>query len=635
MARINDIGRWRSEIILAEDFRDKEFGIYTNKNRTKAGENIDYFEQGFSAGFHDVNDSHFDSTTTLNLFHTVAKLVIPTLMFQNPRVLSLPKRKTDEDAAPFAREILNYFYKELEVDFENELVVWDGYVLNRGIYKVGYTTKFGMDIPDPELEKKKKKNLTDRALETLGLKKPKKEELVKPEVDQKIIAEYPYIKWVSPFRFLMDPRARTLDEAQWVAEEFDKTVSELKNNKNYKNTATLEGTEPEIPRNVDTRIPGTQLDEFKIVRVYEIHYRNANKMYRLVLAKDGEVFKELYHDVSMYEMDGFQYDLIEFNRHGHLQYKRSDLTKIKNLQDRFTSTIDSILEQLDRFVPKVAYDSNKVTQNGIKALRDGDIGAIVETNGPPSEAIQEVAFTQFKADLKAFSDEIINIVTITTGITRSKLLGLSTAETATGETIAQGGENIRTAEMSKTVHRFTKNQASKLWQVIKQFVPLEELNLITGETGIDPETGRTQYSWLDDIDSAMSQKLAEGQFRFDIEVGSTQRIDSALINKRIENLISILARPDIIALMQQQGKKIDIAEIVRIWLMNNPEIVRDSSRIIQDVTQQTQGLLPAQDILLGGGAGGTTGGSDLNAQRAQQAEAPVSQGQVLQEAGQL
>jgi hypothetical protein len=635
MGKITDIGRWRNEITLAEEFRKKEFGEYTAKTRTKAGENIDYFEKGFSAGY-ELNgvDGIDDSATTLNLFHVVTKLIVPSLYFQNPQVQTKPKRKQDEDSAPTAKGIMNYYYKEIGVDSENEMTVWDSYVLNRGVTKVGYTTKFGMDIDDPEI-KKKKKSVIDKALEQVGLKKKEKEEpLVKPEVNHNIIAEFPYVRWVSPFKFLMDPRARNIDEAMWVCEEFDKTVGELKRNTKYKNTQGLVGSPPEVEETSNVDVESSQIEEFSVVRLYEIHYINNNVMYRLVIVKDGSIFKELYHEKSIYEMDGFQYDIVEFNRHGHLQYKRSDLTKIKNIQDRISSTFDGILEQLDTFVPKIAYNANDVTPNGVKALRDGGIGAIIETNKNPREAIAEIGLTQFKQDLKAFVDNMVDTVTIMTGVTQSKLLGVTAGRTATGETIAQGGENIRLSDMTKSVQRMVDRQATKLWQVIRQFVPLEDLQIITGESGIDPKTGNPMYTWLPDIDDAMSQKLSEGQYRFDIEVGSTQKIDSALITKRIENLISILGRTDIIALMQQQGKKVDLAEVLRLWLLNTPEIVRDPSKIISDVTDQTQGLVPAQEILTGGGAGGFTNGSANNAQAALQGRPPETADQLLQESAQ-
>jgi hypothetical protein len=168
------------------------------------------------------------------------------------------------------------------------------------------------------------------------------------------------------------------------------------------------------------------------------------------------------------------------------------------------------------------------------------------------------------------------------------------------------------SEMAEQLNRYAAKQARKLWQIIQQFVELEELQLITGESGVDPVTGATTFSWLPDITSEMAEKLSKGEYRFEIAVGSTQKVDNALVTKRIENLISILARTDVIALIQQQGKKVDLAEILKLWLNNNPEVVRDSGKIIQDVGPQTQGLLPAQEMLVGSGSGGNTNGSADN-----------------------
>ena len=634
MPKITDIGRWRSELIIAEGIRDDDFGKYNINEITKAGENVEYFERGFNFGFYEVND---DSTTTLNLFHAISKNIVPALLFQNPRVLTFPKRKKDEDIAPIAREILNYYYKELDINHINKKVVWDAYVLGKGYYKTGYATKFGKDVIDEKKQKEKRKNLSnvDGILENLGLRKTKeKEKVIHPEVDQTIVAESPYIEYVSPFKFLKDPRALNLQSAFWVAQEFDKTVEELKSNKMYKNTEELKGTEPDLRRRNALKVPQSELDAFKTVRLYEVHYRQPDGMYLLIITKDGGDFREHYHDKLIYEMDEWLFDELSFNDHGHGYYNRSDLTKIKSLQDRLTNTFDSILEQVDRFVPKLMIDENAVTDEGKRNAVNGDIGSIVWTNKNPGEAARELSITQLKVDLKALIDEIINVVTIQTGLTKAKLLGVSQAETATGETISQGGETLRLAEMGQAVQRLLNRQARKLWQVIRQFVDMSQLELITGERGINPETGLPIYRWLPEIDLSISERLAKGEFRFDIEVGSTEKADSALITKRIENLISILGRTDIIALMQQQGKKVDVAEILRLWLQNNPEIVKDTGRIIQDVDDQTQGLLPAQDILVGG-QGGQTDGSNVNEARRLEAQGPVTSQDVLQEASQI
>ena len=119
MPKIKDLDRWRSEIILAEDFRFQEFGSYSKNQVSRAGENIDYYEKGYSSGFFErianatTTDTLMDHTTTLNLIHSIVKNIIPSLYYRNPRVMAFPKRKKDQEASFYAGEILNYFYKHL------------------------------------------------------------------------------------------------------------------------------------------------------------------------------------------------------------------------------------------------------------------------------------------------------------------------------------------------------------------------------------------------------------------------------------------------------------------------------------------------------------------------------------------
>uniref|UniRef100_A0A6M3KI58 Putative head tail connector protein n=1 Tax=viral metagenome TaxID=1070528 RepID=A0A6M3KI58_9ZZZZ len=621
MAKQIDIEKWRIEISLAEEFRKKEFGEYTKDEITKAGENIEYFERGFTYGH---LDDTVDDYTTLNLFHAVTKNIVPALYFQNPQINVVPLRREDEQAAPLAREILNHYYREIGVEDVNKKIIWDAYVLGHGIYKIGYATRYGLDVIDEkETEKKRQRTL----LEKVGLVKPKDEEVVHPDLNYNIIDESPYIQYISPFDFLIDPRARTLDDAQWVAHVVRKTVDSIKSNPKYKNTKDIKGLyEPNKPSDSNIMIPDSALDSFKTVDLYEIHYRHDSKAYILVISKDtGNIYRAHYHEESPYEMDGFQFDMLSFNNHGHKLYSISDLSKIKNLQDRFTTTLDAILEQIDKFVPKIAVDSGKIGDPDFLTLKEGGIGAIVKVGGNPREIISEISFTQLKADLLATIDRIVDIVTIQTGLTKAKLLGVSSADTATGETLSHGGETLRLADMTQAVESFINKQATKLWQVIKQFANFQILQLITGEAGVDPQTGQTLFNWLQDIDGPMSERLALGQFRLKMSVGSTQRHDMASIRKQFENLINIVSNSQAVMIAQQQGKKIDIGEFLRMYLSQFPEVIRDVGKIIQDIGPQTSGLLPPEV----GGQGGTTSGSGMNALRALQGQPAPSTGQEI------
>src|SRR3990167_1471259 len=408
MPKLKDIDKWKAELSLAEKFREDEFGTYSVKDTSLAGLNIDYFERGHQ--FFDTEEGvELDTlvVTTLNLYHAITKNIVPSLYFQNPKILSFPKKIESQPTAPVVGETVNYFYRELEVDDVNQKVVWDAYVLGMGVSKIGYATKYGMDVKSD----KKPVSSVNRLLEKIGLKKPsEEEEIINPEINYRIESESPYVKYVSPFDFGIDPRARNIDEAMYVYEKFKKTLAQLKENKKYKNTSGLVGSDVELDIPSGGEVDPAQMEDFKTVDIYEIHYRQLDGIYHLVLAKDRDEWVELYNEKSPYKMKGWQYEILVFNKHAHKLYPVSDMTKIRALQNRITSTIDAVLDQVDRFVPKIAVNDNDLTPEGRLALRDGGIGAIVACNKNPEDVIKEINFTQVKADLRSLIDQMIDII---------------------------------------------------------------------------------------------------------------------------------------------------------------------------------------------------------------------------------
>ena len=58
-------------------------------------------------------------------------------------------------------------------------------------------------------------------------------------------------------------------------------------------------------------------------------------------------------------MDGFQYEILAFNKHNHKLYAKSDIDVIKGLQDRIAMTFENILDQIDKYVPKIFVDETR------------------------------------------------------------------------------------------------------------------------------------------------------------------------------------------------------------------------------------------------------------------------------------
>ena len=191
------------------------------------------------------------------------------------------------------------------------------------------------------------------------------------------------------------------------------------------------------------------------------------------------------------------------------------------------------------------------------------------------------------------------------GLTRAQLTGLSTAETATEAQIGQGGSNLRLFARAEEVADYSNRQARKLWQVIRQFVDLDKIQLITGEGAID-EQGVPRYPWLEEVNS---DELARAELRFKIEVGSTQKPDLSVLRKQLENIVNILGRTDIVALLQQQGNFMDVKELAMILFKLYPDAIPNPGKIIKPINMAggvlTPEMMQAQlaNVSPGGGEG--------------------------------
>jgi len=632
MLKISDdeIRRWRIEIDQAEKFKRDEFGSCLKGEIKGVGENIGYFENGFSTRYlQEYSKIDPNYLVPLNIIYPIVKNIIPSLYYRNPFIAAIPKRKQDEDSSSYVSAITNHFYKQLDVKRVNQQIIFDAYVLGMGVCKLGYATRFGMDIEDEELEKKREKGKIQQIKEFLGLSKPKeKDELPKNiDLNEFIIAENPYVTWVNPFNFGIDPMANSIYEANYVYEKITTTLDRVKGNKNYSNTKDLNGMDLEATFQKD--IPPTQIEKFKPIELYEIHYKTDEGINILVLAKDQGDYVALRHDQSIYEIDGFQYEILTFNKHGHKLYPKSEIDITKPLQDRINNTFENILEQLDKFMTKLIVDETGMTEEGKKALRDGQLGSICFSNKNPNEVVKELSMVQVKGDLMVFIDKMVDIISLETGITRAMLTGLTSAETATEAQIGQAGQNLRISDKADMVADFSNRQGRKLWQIIKQFVDLEEIELITGDTAYDDVTGTPRYSWLNPIDKNMREKLITGEYDFQIEVGSTQKPDLPVLRKQIENMVNILGGKGVLEAFAAQGYKIELAEIFKKYLQMFPDVFTNISRIIKRIQTPQQAMLPPSE----GGQPPGTGGAGIGAVPQQRQSNPPTPADIISSMG--
>ena len=573
----DDLARWRAEVDLGVEFRDKEFGTYRHQSAgrppqtTLAGRNLDYFEQG----------AHSDegAEPPLNLVYPIVKNVVPTLLYQHPRATATPAGRKDEYAADdafYVSELLNNDLRDVEFRFKDtgQLAVFDAYVLGFGVVKVGYATELGPDILPTQAEEKKRlrdklKDQVENVLVGLGVKAPKPEE-VEPEqaqADTTIRSEHPYLQWISPFDFVVDPRARNLSDARWVAQRIRKTLGEVKRDRRYgqaKHELTAESLE-------DDRVLEPFVEDFQTVDAWEVHYKDLDSptgIRVLTFAATQTQTKALLHEDSAYDLGGWQFEWLVLNKHGHRLYPVSTISVIRPLIDRINSSFDAILEQVDKFQSKIAYNE-RVTADGELALDAPTIGARVKISGEGSvrDAIAVISMEQVKQDLMLFLNQVLDLVILITGLTRAQLTGLSTAQTATEAQIGQSGQNLRRADESNQVSEWVTRVVTKYWRVKAQFQDLEETQLTQDAPLLDPTTGMASTQWYPPIDAERAERIKRLRFKVNIDMGSIQKPNLEIIRAQFEAFVRALMEPIVTQGLALEGKRLSASEIIRQWGM--------------------------------------------------------------------
>lgn len=612
----DELKRWIVELTDAEKFRDDELGAYRRRGKSSqgAGLNLEYFETGSHLGTD-------EGRAPVNLAFILAKNIVPLLFPQRPKVLSFPTRRQDAASAPMAAAVLNHYLKFLKLKQTDQQVVFDAWCIGYGVTKVGYLTEQGSDVDRTPKEERKRlrdrvKSQVNQTLVTLGLKDPESVPDETPPIlpsQDFVRAENPYLRWVDPFDFLMDPRARSIWDAGWVGEHYRRTLFEVKANTHYGAEKTTLKASP-----IDREdIPDSQLERFQTVELYELHYKDEASptgVTVLIVGHGNGHWVKLYHEHAVYEsLRGWQYSLLAFNKHNHKLYPTADLTHIRPLLDKFNDTFESVLEQVDKFVSKVV-TNERLTKEGQTALLTGEIGAQIKISGEGDVdgAVRVINSDQVKQDLILLIEKILDLIILVTGLTRAQLTGLTTAQTATESQIGQAGSQNRRVDQSDNVIDFVNEQMDKLWAVVTQFVDLETMQLLTGETEYaEEETGLPKFSFLPEITPDQAAALQHGEYRFETEVTSLQRPNLEILRKQVENLAVVLTNASIHQQLALQGKMFDVAEGMRMWLKLYPELISDVNRLIRPITQN----------VMAGMQGTPPSGAQANGNQASQANA--------------
>lgn len=510
--------------------------VASNKMKSQAWDPLDKWRELYKGNQASVNnDIEFtaaDWQVIDNIIYSNIRTIMPSINFRNPKMFISPKKKPyqvkdklfDTMSASVGVELLlNYYYKELELKRTFDKTLLNSLIGPWGIVFIGYT------------------------LETEKVNKGEK-----LEVDELIKAESPFIVNLSPKDLIVDPEAKDpyLNDAEWIGIKWIKRLEDVKNNPKYENTDNLKTN---ITVKTDFNTKGTKGKEHTVkgtpdkkdwerVEGWDIYDKKNGRLLTIVNDHD----KVLQNSEWPLSYEGFPIEILFFDEVPDELIPLSSVELSRNNQEELNKIRDCQLSHIRRISQRRYATRKDAMEDSEKdKLQYGGDGTIVEMDDPNGLVpIKDATISQdiylIQRGLKDANREVQGIAEMEQGVSRN-------FETATEPTLLAQGSSIKRDERSGIFEAFIVRVMRKLLHVVQQTadkdieLPLTDTNFKLAtefipsklEKIMGAEKQEVYLPWLN-----LSKDDIQGDYDFDIEVGSTRPVNQEVRKRDIMQLAS-------------------------------------------------------------------------------------------------
>lgn len=467
-----------------------------------------------------------------NMIFSNIRALLPKLNLRNPKIFVRAKKKPyrtdngifDTLKGAIAWEyLLNYYYKELKIRRTARKCLVDAFLGYWGIVQIGYSV---------ETEKIKNDTLI--------------------EVDELIKSDSPFVTRISPMNFRTDIEGTDsqLDDANWCAVKWVKSIEDIKNNSFFENTRGLKSN-----ASIDTSFAGNTLTKEQETRGNELWERVEgwtlwDKKNKRLLSIVQEHDKFLHNSKWPLEYEGFPFETLYFNENPDELMPVADIDIYMPQQDELNRMLSLQLDHIRNLAQqKYISRTNVFSETEKMKLTYGGNGTIIESDGNPLDALVPVQRGSIAQDVYIVAQLVKKSLREAAGISEMEKLVGGAQESATESNILSMGIQSIREDQRDTFEDFVKRIIRKLAQVIQQTTGETEIALddkgfeaarqylpdkLEKITGADNKT--TIYPFL-----TLSKDDIKGEYEFDIEIGSTQPINEEARKRDTLMLAQMLA----------------------------------------------------------------------------------------------
>lgn len=505
---------WEDKISRAKDVRKK----------WKADFSVDLGYEYFEGKQKDSTYSDTDWITINNIYSHV-KSQLPTLYDADPWFYIKLRRTFDpnpmnivmwEKRGKVRSSMINYLKEELKLKDKMRLSIQDAF-FKYGVIKTHYHSE-SADNPDFG-----KPMFGEGGEQLFG---DDSNPLLEPEIIP-INGRYKITR-ILPDDILWDEDAGSLeDDWKWIAQRIRMTLSQAKNNPNFKKLALkkLEGkggsSDPEL-RARDERKKGNDVkgrsesmpekksgkDEDELISFWEIY--NIENLTWLVIAEDGEI---PVMDASKLPkgIEKHPYSILRFTLREDSAYPIPNISQGLPVAGEYNKARSDIQKHRKRFNRKYEASIQHVGSDNtdeLSKLESGDDGTVIKVHQTGGILpIKDAPLDQMRyQELGFLKSEMIELL----GGSSPESRGIAGADSATQAGILDKRLEVKEGDAMSMVIDFATNIARKLDQLVQSHIERDEAVKVTGPQGEFWELIRTE-----------DYEEIAGEYQYSVNTGST------------------------------------------------------------------------------------------------------------------
>ena len=574
--------RWLDRVKFARD---------TQENKINDNIDLSYkYYQGKHWGHNIEDDLLYNDEIVDNMVYTAVATIKPSIILNRPKVFVKPKRSQistrqgpiDATSAALRMEgLASFLLDELEIQDELEKSVVDALLAPQGYVMVGFEGK---------------------AIESDLVSMIRNEEI--------------FVRRISPKNVIRDPEAtdHDLKDDKYICIKWVKTLEELKDDPNLKNTSDLKPNSLVEPNKKD------MLGSFTIKRFEDdadsAFTSEENDLARVegydVWDKEKQTFKVivLTHDKFLRDdnewptkFDRFPVEPIWFNFNPDETHALADTDVYLSKQNLLNRIMSKVLDHVKRAADqKYAYNKRTVDRKAAEDFAKGPSASIIGVKGDPASGIAIIKDTAVSGDLYKTAAALKADIFSELGIGQYEAGGAEKLQTAKEAQMIQQGISSRRADRSKMVEKFYSRVIKKVMHVVQQHVQeeseiplndstfdsLQRMNpqaLVSGE----PTMGQGGQEVVENFPfMKLDRDLIRGDFNFKIVSGSTTADSDQIRLQRAQMLLQFTLQNPLIDKVEATKVIMELGGFEEYIgrLMRDPAIVQQEAQ--QAAQQQIQ-----------------------------------------------